>query len=110
MGHSGCGGIRASVEKTAARQTEAQFITNWMSLLDDSRTRVKEQLPNASTDEACAAMEWEAIRTSLENLRTFPCIQILEGKGRLSLHGAHFEIATGTLTVLNQATDTFVTI
>ena len=110
MGHSGCGGIRACVEKTTTRQTEAQFITNWMSLLDDGRKRVKERLPDANADEACAALEWEAIRTSLKNLRTFPCIQILEGKGRLSLHGAHFDIATGALTVLNQATDTFVTI
>jgi len=110
MGHSSCGGIRACVEKTAARQSEAQFISNWMSLLDDSRARVEQRLPEANINETCSAMEWEAIRTSLKNLRTFPCIQILEGKGRLSLHGTHFDIASGTLTVLNQATDAFVTI
>lgn len=110
MGHSGCGGIRACVEKTAARQTEAQFITNWMSLLDEGRERVETKHPGADTRETCAALESEAIRTSLKNLRTFPCIQILEGRGRLSLHGAHFDIAGGALTVLNEATDTFVKI
>jgi carbonic anhydrase len=110
MGHSGCGGVRACLEKTAARQTEAQFISNWMSLLEDGRRRVENEHPAASTAEKSAALEWEAIRTSLKNLRTFPCVQILEGKGRLDLHGAHFDIATGSLHVLNQATDTFVTV
>lgn len=110
MGHSSCGGIRASVEKNAARQTEAQFISNWMSLLDEGRERVTAADPHLTGHELCARMEWEAIRTSLTNLRTFPCVQILEAKGRLSLHGAHFNIATGSLTVLNQANDTFVTI
>lgn len=110
MGHSGCGGVRASVEKSAARQTEAQFISNWMSLLDEGRDRILAESPNLPTHDLCAKMEWEAIRTSLKNLRTFPCIQILEGKGRLNLHGAHFDIKTGALTVLHPATDQFVTI
>ena len=111
MGHSGCGGIRACVEKSAARQTEAQFITNWMSLLDDGRSRVEaDGGKELTTSEFCSRLEWEAIRTSLQNLRTFPCIQILESKGRLSLHGAHFDIATGTLTVLNPATGEFVAV
>ena len=64
MGHSGCGGVRACIEKTAARQTEAQFITNWMTLLEHGRTRVEAEHPDASTLEKAAALEWEAIRTS----------------------------------------------
>ena len=81
-----------------------------MSLLDEGRKRVASSDPHLAGHELCSRMEGEAIRTSLANLRTFPCVQILEGKGRLSLHGAHFNIATGSLTVLNQANDTFVTI
>jgi len=110
MGHSGCGGIRACVEKSTTRQSEAQFISNWMSLLDEGRDKLADQLRGKPFEQVCSAMEWEAIRTSLRNLRTFPCIQTLEAKGRVSLHGAHFDIATGALTVLNQATDTFITI
>ena len=55
-----------------------------------------------------AELEREAVRISIDNLRTFPCVQTLEGKGRLHLHGAHFDIASGTLQVLNQATSQFV--
>ena len=54
------------------------------------------------------ALERSGIKTSLANLRTFPCIQILEGKGRISLHGAYFDIANGTLSVLNDAAGSFV--
>jgi len=32
LGHSGCGGILACLEQSAARQSEARFISNWMSI------------------------------------------------------------------------------
>ena len=40
MGHSGCGGVKAALDQSAAIQTEAQFISRWMSMLDDARLRV----------------------------------------------------------------------
>jgi carbonic anhydrase len=108
LGHSGCGGIRACLEADAARQTEAQFIANWMAMLDDARETIEQRMPKASLPEKRMALEMEAVKTSLSNLRTFPCVQILESKGRLALHGAYFNIAAGNLTTLNPATGTFV--
>lgn len=108
IGHSGCGGIRACLDRDAARQTEAQFIANWIAMVDGARDEVVAALPNASTSERARALEKAAIRTSLANLRTFPCVQILEGKGRLALHGAYFDIASGTLSTLNPGTGQFV--
>ena len=110
LGHSGCGGVRACLEQDAARQTEAQFISNWMSMLDEARVRVVERHRGRPLPEVRAALEKEAIKTSLANLRTFPCITLLEGKGRLALHGAYFDIATGMLAVLNQATGAFAAV
>ena len=107
IGHSGCGGVRACLEHDAARQTEAQFITNWMSMLDAARARIFADKTLQPGREQRAALEREGIKESLANLRTFPCIQILEGKGRIALHGAYFDIAAGTLSVLNHATDAF---
>lgn len=108
MGHSGCGGVRASLESEAARQTEAQFISGWMSILDERRQRVMKELAGQPVQRIVARMELEGVRASLDNLRTFPCVQILEGKGRLHLHGAYFDIASGTLEVLNPSTDEYV--
>lgn len=107
IGHSGCGGVRASLEQNAARQTEAQFISNWMSMLDEGRDEVLAKGAGRPAAELRADLEREAIKTSLKNLRTFPCVQILEGKGRLALHGAYFDIARGELSVLNQVTGQF---
>lgn len=109
MGHSGCGGVRACLEHDAARQTEAQFITNWMSMLDAARDRVLASGVPAGPEQR-AMLEREAVKTSLTNLRTFPCIQILESKGRISLHGTYFDISSGTLQVLNPATGDFIAV
>ena len=110
MGHSSCGGVRASLEHDAARQTTAQFITNWMSMLDGARDHVVKCCAGKSAPEVRAALEREGIKTSLANLRTFPCIQILESKGRIHLHGAYFDISSGTLEALNPATGDFVAV
>ena len=104
MGHSGCGGIRAALEQNTARQTGSMFISRWMSMLDDCRLKVlaSHQGPNAG--QAVAALEKEGVKVSIANLRSFPFIQDMENRGKVALYGAHFDIATGTLSVLNQGT------
>nr|PZN88240.1 MAG: carbonate dehydratase [Pseudomonadota bacterium] len=110
LGHSGCGGILACLEQSAARQSEARFISNWMSILDEARTRILASAAGRSMAELRAELEREGIKVSLQNLRSFPCIKTLESKSRIHLHGAHFEIATGNLSVLNEGTGEFVSI
>jgi carbonic anhydrase len=107
MGHSGCGGVKAALDQSAAIQTEAQFISRWMSMLDDARLRVVSAHQMAPQAEKLRLLELEGIKTSIRNLRTFPFIMEAEDKGRLSLHGAYFEIATGTLSVLNHSRGEF---
>ena len=104
MGHSGCGGVRASLDHETLRQTEAAFVTNWMSMLDGARERVLAANPGGDPAVLRRALEREGIKTSLENLRTFPCIQALEAKGRIKLHGTYFDIAEGSLSVLDPVT------
>ena len=108
MGHSGCGGVRACIDHQTTRQTDAEFIRNWMSMLDEPRDRLLKAAPALTVPQLRVALEREAVKTSLTNLRTFPCIQSLEAKGRVTLHGTYFDIATGTLEVLNNATGAFV--
>lgn len=108
MGHSNCGGIRASLDQGAARQSEAMFISNWMSIIEEGRERVERDWAGRPAAERRAELELEAVRISLDNLRTFPCVQHLESKGRLQLHGTHFNIARGALFSLNEATAEFV--
>jgi carbonic anhydrase len=108
MGHSGCGGVKAALDQSAAIQTEAQFIKRWMSMLDDARLRVVSAHQMAPTAEKLKLLEMEGIKTSINNLRTFPFVKDVEDKGRLSLHGAYFDIASGTLSVLNHSRNEFI--
>lgn len=107
LGHSGCGGIKAALDQGAAIQTEAMFISRWMSMIDDARLSVLAANQMNSGQERQLALEKEAIRQSIKNLRTFPFVAEQETKGRLSLHGSHFDIATGTLSVLNHSRGEF---
>jgi carbonic anhydrase len=108
LGHSGCGGVRACLEHDAAKQTKAEFIRNWMSMLDDAREKVVAAHAGEPAAALRGALEREGIKTSLANLRTFPCIQILEGRGSVQLHGAYFDIASGMLEVLDRESGEFV--
>jgi carbonic anhydrase len=107
MGHSGCGGVKAALDREAARETEAPFITKWMSMLESARLKVLAGHQGASRRDMAAALEREGVKTSLKNLRTFPFLSALESKGRIGLYGAYFDIATGVLSVLNETTGEF---
>lgn len=107
MGHSGCGGVKAALDQAAAIQTEAQFISRWMSMLDEARLRVLASHPTSPHQEQLAALEKEGIKNSIRNLRTFPFVSDAENRGKLALHGAYFDIATGTLSVLNHSRNEF---
>jgi carbonic anhydrase len=107
MGHSGCGGVRTALDQSTAIQTDAQFISRWMSMLDDARLRVLASHQMRPQAEKLSALEKEGIKTAIRNLRTFPFVSQQEDKGRLSLHGAYFDIASGTLSVLNHSRNEF---
>jgi carbonic anhydrase len=52
-------------------------------------------------------MENEAVKVSLANLRTFPCIREKERDGELRLIGSRFAIADGVLHLLDETTGEF---
>ncbi len=106
MGHGRCGGIRAALDPGAAPLSPGDFIGKWMSLVAPAAETVAGNTM-MTAGERQTALERISIRYSLANLRTFPCVSILEGKGRLSLHGAWFDISSGELWVMNPDTGDF---
>jgi carbonic anhydrase len=106
IGHGRCGGVRAALAPGGEPLSPGDFIGKWMSLLAPAAEGV-----TASTlltaAERQTALERISIRYSIANLRTFPCVRILEGKGRLTLSGAWFDISSGELWVMNRDTGDF---
>ena len=95
------------LDQSSARETEAHFISRWMSMLDDARLSVLASHQMKSQAEKLDALEKEGVKTSIKNLRTFPFIREREERGKLNLHGAHFDIKSGTLSVLNHSRGEF---
>ena len=108
LGHGSCGGCAAALtgQFDGAEHGEGHFIADWVRQLGGARNQVRSRHPEIDS-EAILAMEWEAVKLSLANLRTFPWIAERERDGRLALHGAHFSIAEGRLTVLDEAEGSF---
>ena len=107
MGHGRCGGIKAALDLDAEPLSPGDFIGRWMSLLKPAAEQIhSNDIMTAS--ERQRALERVSIRNSIANLRTFPCVQILEQRGKLQLHGAWFDISTGELWVMDAKTGDFV--
>lgn len=108
LGHAQCGGIRASVAEDQEPLSPGDFIGKWITLIAPAAQRTGGRGRNETLDGYVERLALSSIQQSLANLRTFPCVQILESKGRLHLHGAYFAVATGDLMLLDSQTGQFV--
>ena len=105
LGHAQCGGIRAFIDKIAPL-SPGDFIGKWMSMFVKPG-EIVEQRAHESMQDFATRIEKAAVQRSLENLMTFPCVEILASRGKLKLHGAYFGVAEGSLFVLDKATKEF---
>ena len=108
LGHGFCGGCAAALtgQFDEADHGEGHFIAAWVDMLKDARAKVRSRFPDLDRA-AFLAMEREAVKVSLANLRTFPWVIEREAAGSLTLHGAHFSISEGRLYMLDEAEGEF---
>ena len=106
LGHGRCGGIKAALDPASEPLSPGDFIGNWMGLVAPAAETVAGNAMMTASERQ-TALERISIRYSLANLRTFPCVSILERKERLTLHGAWFDISTGELWAMNPETGDF---
>lgn len=106
LGHGRCGGIKAALDPNSGPLSPGDFIGTWMDLLAPAAEAISDNTWLTSAERQ-TALERIAIRHSIDNLRTFPCVSILENKNRLSLHGMWFDIASGELWTMDSDTGDF---
>jgi carbonic anhydrase len=99
LGHAYCGGIRAFADERQPL-SPGDFIGRWMSQIIPAAEKLGYHTPHEH-DDYLHRLEFASIELSLQNLMTFPCIQILVERGKLQLHGAYFGVASGRLLVRN---------
>ncbi len=106
LGHGRCGGIKAALDPSSEPLSPGDFIGKWMGLVAPAAEAVVGNSMMTQTERQ-TALERISIRYSLANLRSFPCVSILERKERLTLYGAWFDISTGELWAMNPETGDF---
>ena len=106
LGHARCGGIRAAVAEDAEPLSPGDFIGECVSVIAAGIGRVGRR-GGRGMDDCLRALGHGAVVNALANLRTVPCVRILEERGKLKLHGAFFGVATGVLSVLDEASGEF---
>lgn len=96
LGHSNCGGISALMSDDW-HDHPSEFLSQWLSLAEPARRRVKERLGELSMDLQMRACEETSILLSMENLMTFPWIRERVEAGKLKIHGWYFNIDNGEM-------------
>jgi carbonic anhydrase len=107
MGHGRCGGIRAALDPNAEPLSPGDFIGKWMNLVAPAAEQIQGN-SGMTQVERQTALERISIRNSILNLRTFPCVKILEERGKLNIHGAWFDISNGELWLMDPDSQDFV--
>jgi carbonic anhydrase len=105
LGHAQCGGVKAFVEASEPL-TPGDFIGKWMALMAPAAHKVGPR-GDRSREAYLTLLEHANIGNSLDNLRTFPRLRKMIDAGEVAIHGAYFGVATGELSVRDEATGTF---
>ncbi|WP_317993979.1 carbonic anhydrase [Bartonella gliris] len=107
LGHAHCGGVSTALKETCKSLISDDFIGQWISLLvSAAKTVVGNKV--LTVQEQQTALEQLSICYSLKNLETFPWIKARKDQGVLTLHGVWFDISSGQLWSMEQATGHFV--
>ena len=104
MGHGNCGGVHAFARRSRNPTADdalspGDFIGKWMTLISPAAETLPSRENESDVDYA-ERLAVNSIRNSIENLLTFPCINILHGRGKLQIHGTMFDVRTGQLRIL----------
>ena len=108
LGHAGCGGVKAFLDGLSGPNPDLPFITKWVSQLKPASARISLDLEEQGAEDRQRAMEQASIVASIDNLRTFPVIGERVAQGTIALHGAYFDIASGTLSVYDAGRGRFI--
>lgn len=106
LGHARCGGIRSLLQKKENKSDK--FISSWMSIADEARDKVLNNDELNNLDEQAHACELGAIKVSLQNLLTFPCISGRVEQNTLQLHGWYYDMTSGDVLRFDESSNDYV--
>lgn len=109
LGHARCGGIRSLLQQPENKGND-NFISSWMSIVDEARQQVLENDELKDLDEQAHACELGAVKISLKNLETFPWIRERMEQNTLQLHGWYYDMVSGDILRFDENSNDYVTV
>jgi len=106
MGHSQCGGIRALMNRNKEEELHS-FVSKWMELAEEAKQEALSAAASLPFDEQVDLCSRAAVVHSIENLKSFPWIKERLEMKTLFLHGWHFNIAAGEISVYDPTVKQF---
>lgn len=95
-GHSGCGAIAALMSRQA--DWTLKHLNSWVELAAPVRELIESKYQHLTDpEERARAAEEENVLFSIEQLRSYPCVERRLAEGSLRLHAWFFKIGTGEL-------------
>lgn len=79
LGHGRCGGIRAFADSSTAPLSPGDFIGKWINLVTPAADAIGPQ-GDQTLDSYAEKLALASIGKTIDNLMTFPCVNILQGR------------------------------
>lgn len=113
LGHAQCGGVNAYLTRRDSGHEGVggmHFIDRWMDILEPGYARLDPPKKGATEEDLKdrqRELEQQAVLCSLRNLDSFPFVREAVAAGKLTLHGAWFDISEGALYGYDADADAF---
>ena len=105
LGHKDCGGIKYGHKvHLHSSNTNYEFLNKWLTLLLPAYNKIQKDV---SEQEQINQLEKESIKTSINNLFSFPFVKKAIDENNLLIHGLIHDIGSGNLKFLNPVTEDF---
>jgi len=104
-GHSDCGAMKAVAMCTCLDNMPA--VKNWLKYTDAARM-INESFEHQTEQERIDGMVRTNVVAQLSNIRTHPSVALGISQKRITLHGWVYDIESGSLDALDEATGNFV--
>lgn len=108
FGHRQCGGIRALLFPEECHA--GGFVQQWMKVAKPAKERALQSEESGDATLLWKKCELESLRTSIENLHTFPFVEAAIKNRGLNLMGIYFDLEKGELLELEESTGLFTPI
>jgi carbonic anhydrase len=107
LGHSLCGGMRALLDGPYRDGRRLDFLADWVEIAAEARDLALAAVTEAPLEQRGRLVEQRGICISVRNLVTYPWVAERIASGRISVHGWHFDIASGSIDTLDAETGIF---